>query len=198
MSGTLTPVLPDPLSKVGQALMAQLAALFPPASFELRVVPAPLTAKVWTELTRRMPFVGLGWNGFEATGPTPTGGVQGMARYSVFLAVRNAKGPMERYYGDALGLGLFAMVSVAAAGLNQWKMPGVGSVIVTKVDHSSFDGADENMALAVLDIEVKGVALDVAGSVTGFTLSEFQKLAASYVENGETLVADNYPVGNWT
>ena len=198
MSGALKPVLPDPLSKVTTALQAQIAALFPPASFELRMVPAALTVKSWSELFRRGPWVGLGWGGFTATGSLPTGGASGTARYSLFLAVKNAKGPAERYFGDAVGIGLMPMVSVAVGGLHRWKMPGVGSVLVSKVDHGALDGADESIAMAAIDLEVGGVALDVAGGIGGFTVGDFQKLAATYVENGETLVADNYPVGNWS
>jgi hypothetical protein len=200
MSQALTPVTPDPLSLVASALQAQVAALFPPASFELRTVPAALTLKVWTELMRRGPFVGLGWNGFEVTGPSPNGGgVSGTARFSLFLAVKNTL-VASRYFGDANGLGLFSMVSVAAAGRGRWKMPGVGTVLVQKIEHGALDGGDESMAMAVLDLEVMGVVLDIGGAISGFTLGEFQQLAATYTSaaTGETLVADNYAVGNWS
>ena len=197
MSAALTPVIPDPITNVALGLMAQLGALFPSGSFELRWVPAVLNVKTWSELFRRGPFVGLGWVGFEATNAASNGGVSGTARFSVFLAVKNSASVSGRYIGDTVGIGLFAMLSVALVGLNRWRMPGVGSVLVQKADHGALDGADESLAMAVLDVEVRGVVIDVSGAIGGFSVGEFQKLAASYVENGETLLADNYPVGTW-
>ncbi len=90
------------------------------------------------------------------------------------------------------------MVAVAAAGLGRWKMPGVGSVLVQKIEHGGLDGGDDSLAMAVLDLDVLGVVLDIDSAIAGFTLAEFQQLAATYVQNGETLVADTYQVGNWS
>lgn len=200
MSASLTPVSPDPLSAVATALLAQIGSLFPAASFEQRMMPAQLTLKNWTELSRRMPFVGLGWEGFTPTAPGTPGGASGTAHYSLFLAVKNANGAGARYFGDGVGLGLFAMASVAIAGLHRWKMASSGTVLVQKVMHGALDGADESIAMTVLSLDVVGVVVDIGGTIAGFTVADFKQLAATYTSalTGETLVADTYPVGNWS
>jgi hypothetical protein len=187
MSGTQTAVqaavaalqLPmGPMPAIGRALQAQLQAYFPLTVFEHQVVPAKVGAKEWAKLTRRLPFIGLGWNDVEPTrdaGPL----FDGQSRWSVFIAVENSRGIAERYFGDAQAPGLLQFVQVAVAVLHGFKIPCVGTVMVTRASNAAGEGFDENQAIAVIDISVSTV-LALPDIIVQPDMGLFQQMAVTW------------------
>ncbi|MHB1305348.1 MAG: hypothetical protein ACYCZB_18130 [Acidiphilium sp.] len=151
-------IMPGPLGLIGRALQARLQAAFPLEQFEHNVVPAKVDVKDWRMLTRRTPFVGLGWNDLM---PDHDGGgpFVGASNWSVFLATVNQGSIGARYFGDAAGQqwapGLFAMIQVGVAVLHGLTLPRLGSVRVSRASNVFVEGWDENMAAAVIDISVR-------------------------------------------
>lgn len=152
---------PGPLQLMGDALTTRLKLVFPPARFQHDIVPAHLNAKEWRRLTHRTPFIGLGWNDIEAN---PEGGrpFDGHARWTVFLVTKNARGTHERYWGDALAPGLFAMVHAAIAVLNGYTIPDIGTAEATRSANLYAEGWDDDaMAMASIDLSV-GISFGLA------------------------------------
>ena len=144
---------PGPLAAMGDALTARLQLVFPPAKFSHEVVPAKLDAREWKTLTRRTPFVGLGWNDIDNAAGARL--FDGVARWTVFLVTKNPSNARSRYWGDALAPGLFSMVHGAVAGLNGFSMPGLGSASVMRSSNLYAEGWDDNdMAMAAVDVTV--------------------------------------------
>lgn len=150
------------------ALQAQLALVFPPAQFIQVILPPKLTAPAWRELTRRTPMIGIGWNSVTPLQP-PSRILTGTTRWSVFLVVRNQAGPAPRFLGDALGPGLFDLVSAAAGVLHGHTIPGIGTAFVTGVSNTvGMDWDMEDLVLACLDLDV-GATLPTASSLVAQT-----------------------------
>lgn len=162
MSGALPgldPTLDGPLHRQAQVLRARLEAAFPPRLFAHDHVPARLTPTVWSQLTRRKPFVGLG---FTAIRPDANSGriLGSRAAWDVFLVASNPR-PAERLLGDRQGPGVAGMLQVAIYALHGLTIGGAGTgeasgtVEVTGADHSYFEGeADDQTALVRLSLSI--------------------------------------------
>ncbi len=167
MSGT-TPaigiVTPGPLSTIAQALDARLQQAFPTTLFAHDFVPGKITPAVWKYLTRRLPFVGIGWT--DLGDGNNRRFFDGKSRWSVILAIKNPSGPGARYFGDALGPGLFSLAEAATVLLHGYTIPEIGSVAVLRVSDVYVDGfADDDMAMCAIDLEVS-TAMRVADVLT--------------------------------
>lgn len=152
--------MPPPLSTDGRlpamadALAARLKGIFPTSHFAHQIVPAGMTPKVWSDLTARTPFIGLGWRGVE---PDPNSGrlFRGRAEWTVFAVVRNPSSPRARLLGDATAPGTIGMAQVAAAWLHGWHVPDCGPIEVQGIAALSADGwKDEAAEVTALNIRV--------------------------------------------
>jgi hypothetical protein len=173
MSGNL--ITAGPLHDAHAALVARLAAFFPPAQFASAEVPARLTPQGWARILRRTPFVGLGWRGVA---PDRQVGrlLRGQSQWAVFLSVRNEHALGARLTGTPQGPGLYGMVQVAAAALHGWTIAGLGAVAMTGIENVTIDGwDDEATAIAALTLDI-GFALDHPAAVAG--LDEFLRAGA--------------------
>lgn len=150
----LSTIDPGPLECIGTALTARLQLAFPPTVFEHAIMPARLTPQAWEKLTRRVPFVGLGWNQVDAA-PDLQRKFRGVSRWTLYLVTRNASGEIGRYFGDAQGPGLFQMVQVATAILQGADIDGIGTASVHQASNAVAEGWEAgNAVIAAVDIEV--------------------------------------------
>jgi hypothetical protein len=152
---------PPPLAMMALALRERLQAAFPPAQFDFAFAPAKAD-KVWfKKYLRRGPGVALSWNGCQGT--KDDGGVwEGTAHWSVLLFTKNGSGVLERYMGDALAPGLFAMTRVATLILHGWLInpsnsawSAQGACVVNAMGNTYNDEwGDEDTAVSALDLTV--------------------------------------------
>ncbi|GGG30987.1 hypothetical protein GCM10010964_18660 [Caldovatus sediminis] len=179
-----------PLLRAQRQIQARLRAFFPEAQFAHAVVPANLSPRGWDALTRRTPFVGLGWRGLR---PDAQNGrlLRGSAQWTVFLIARNLGAPAARLEGDRLGPGLLGMVQVAALALHGFTILGpepartaVGTVLVEEVAHLQADHwQDEAAAVAGLNLSLGCALADPA------ELDDFLRLGAAWHFDGDAAAA---------
>lgn len=175
-----------PLLLAHQQIQARLKTFFPEAKFAHGAVPANLSPRGWDALTRRTPFVGLGWRGFR---PDAQNGrlLKASAQWTVFLVVRNLGSPAARLAGDSLGPGLLGMTQVAALCLHGFTILGpepartaVGTIEVNEVANLQADHwQDEAAAIAGLNVSLGFVLADPA------ELDEFLRLGAAWNFDGD-------------
>ena len=145
------PITPGPLQAAADAISDRLRLVFPPAKFSYEMMPAKITAKTWNALTRRTPFVGLGWN--TADGDKDASRIfRGETAWTVFLVAKNIAGTKLAYFGDRQGPGLFTMVEAATAVLHGWTAPGIGTAFVSRSANLFAEGWDtDDAAMAAVD-----------------------------------------------
>lgn len=182
----LTLLNPLPLVSLGQALAARLQLAFDPKLFVHAIMPARLDARAWTELTRRTPFVGLAFNDMIAA-PDMQRRFRGATRWSVYLVVRNAAGPAGRYFGDAQGPGLLAMIQAATAmlqgtTLSDASSAGLGSVSVHQAANAVAEGWEDGAAaIAALDLQVPiDITLDTTLDAAGLDADALKTTAITW------------------
>jgi hypothetical protein len=155
----------------------------------MNYVPAKVTTQTWRSLTRRTPFVGIGWDAIEAGDNTRV--FNGQSRWTVFLATKNASGIMGRYFGDALAPGLFTMTEVATAALQGWTIPGIGSAAVTRGSNVFIDGWDEEeMVVSTLDVSI-GVTIKLGEAIQAEGDDDyFDRIAIDWNFGAATVLSD--------
>jgi len=184
------PAQAGPLHAMATALRARLESFFPPARFAHGTVPANLTPKAWGELTRRVPFVGLGLRGIA---PDENSGfvLHGQVQWAVFLVVRHAR-PDARHFGDQTTPGLFGMLSVAAYALNGLELHDAagrsfGTLRLTRADNAQVEGLTaDNDGLAILNLTIPW---PVAGEELLDGLDEFLALGATWLFEPDDVAA---------
>lgn len=165
-------VNPGPLQLIGSGLIKRLHLAFDPKLFVHAMMPARLTPQAWTELTRRTPFIGLGWNELRQA-PDLARQFRGITRWTVYLVTRNASGEQGRYFGDAQGLGLFNLVQVATAMLHGVDIAGIGTASVTSAANAVAEGWEGgNAVIAALDVEVP-IDLSPRGVLASLSIDDF-------------------------
>jgi hypothetical protein len=141
-----------PLERVGRFARERLEIAFPPTLFGHAFMPSRLTTKVWGDLLRRTPFIGLGWSKLGPKPGTPMTMFVGDCAWSAYLVVRNPAGQEARFFGDERGPGLLKMTRAAIAVLHGAKIPNVGTLQVTDAGNAYPDTYDdENMSMAAVD-----------------------------------------------
>lgn len=182
---------PGPLAKTALALQTRLQVAFPPALFAFDFVPAKVTKETWRKLTRKTPFIGIGWADIE--GGRNLRFFQGESRWSVFLATKNTSGILGRYFGDALAPGLFTMVEAATAALQGFTIPDVGSTGITRGSNVFVEGwDDEDMVVATLDVTV-GLTIRMADVLLNVgDEGEFNELSIDWNFGAGTVLSDAY------
>jgi hypothetical protein len=158
-----------PLPGIARALARRLQLVFPAERFSHATMPARLTPKDWTGLTRRTPFVGLGW--VAAEGDKDNGRLwSGETSWTVYLVTKNAGGIAARYHGDALAPGLFQMVQAAIGILHGALLADAdgdiifGTAMVRRAGNLFAEAWEDDAAIAGIDVDVR-IALPVADSV---------------------------------
>jgi hypothetical protein len=180
-----------PLALTGAALSDRLKLVFPPERFTHGFMPAKIDQAAWKQITRRMPFVGLGWT--EVAAREDAGRLfDGTSHWTVFLVTRNSAGIAQRYFGDALGPGLFQMVQAAIGVLHGWTIEGspdgdkgrIGTVAVTRAGNLFAEGIDlDDSAIAGLDLVAK-FTLPVPAAVHGDEPDILKTLGIDWQFNG--------------
>ena len=134
-------------------LIAQrLRIAFPEQIFKLERVPTAMTIKEFNRLARMTPFLGLAWQGMNVGNGARN--LAGKMQWRLFLLTATSSTLEARFKGDARGVGLDAMVNVAAALLNGVSFPDAGTLGVTKANAIVADGfTDDNIAVAQVDFD---------------------------------------------
>jgi hypothetical protein len=181
-------------------LNARLDLVFPATTFGRPIVNPKLTTGEWKELTQRTPLVGIGWDALAPTSPESRLYV-GTTKWTVFLVARNVAGPLQRLAGDALGVGLWDMVTAATAVLHGATIPDVGTAFVSSVQSMVSEAWDmENLVLACLDVSV-GVTMTTAAAAAAAAnpgqddgVGLLQTLGITWSLDGGAQVEDDGPI----
>ncbi len=190
--------IPDgPLPGIGRSIQARLQQVFPPTKFEFGIVPANVTAKEWNKLTHRTPFIGLGWSVLQDRNESPL--FKGTSTWTIFIAVTNARGLQQRYFGDAQAPGLLHLAQIAVAAVNGMQTTdangnGLGSVFVRRVANAHGENFDENQAIAVLDCDVVTTIQPADVMPNPADLGLFQTLAIDWNFDGASSANDQNDV----
>ncbi len=182
------------MEQLGRFARHRLELAFPPKLFMHDFMPPRLTTKVWGDLLRRTPFVGLGWSKLGPKPGTPSGQFIGNASWSAFLVVKNPGGHAARLFGDRQGPGLLKMVRAAVAVLHGAKVPGVGTIQVTDSGNAYPDNyEDEALSMAAIDFECQ-LGINLAGTLSGIytpALTEIDITWSFAGDSTDTLVDTN-------
>jgi hypothetical protein len=165
---TVPPVsalLPGVLAETAAAIERRIQFAFPPAKFQLRFMPAKLSARVFAELYKgNAPLIGVGWNGLADMSDGRE--FVGISTWTVMIAVKTSGASGQvRYLGDGVGPGLLNFVPAMIACLHGLKIDRVGTIRVTKVSNAYADDWGDDVAIAMLDLTV-GVTVPVCAAVT--------------------------------
>ena len=183
---------PGVLQLTGDAITARLQLVFPPARFQHSFIPAKLTTPVWSRLTTKTPFVGVGWNALEGD-KEQSRIFDGESTWTVFLCTKNASGHRPRFFGDQQAPGLFSMVHAAVAVLHGWTLDGVGTGFVDRAANAYSDGWDmDDMAIASIEFRM-GASLTVGDALTGVDVEPHATIANSWNFGDGTPLAANAP-----
>ena len=146
-------VRPGPLATIGRALRDRLTQVFPENKFTFGWMPARVDADVWSRLTRRTPFIGIGFNRFYRVQTTNSLNV--VTEWSLYLATKNESGQEALLFGDKLAPGLFSLLQVAASAIHGFTIPGQGSVQVMESTHAFVEGIkDDSLGVGTVELTV--------------------------------------------
>jgi hypothetical protein len=191
-----------PLHFMGEAIAARLKLVFPPNQFTHEYVPARLTLTEWRRLTRRTPFVGLGWTGI--TPDHEAGRVfEGTAHWIVLLVTKNAGGVAARYQGDRVGAGLFQLIRAASIALQgftprqpELSWEAASTVLIRDIQSVySDEWADDEAAVGMISLDVpyqEQISDDLVAAL-GQTPGSFGNVSITWAF-GDTTLTDNYPM----
>lgn len=149
-----SPVIPGLFVSQGKAIQARLQVSFPETLFHFKVLPPRIDVKKWNAITQgNQPFIGLGFNGFKPA-QVISNQIKGSTNWTVLAAVRRGNATdLERYYGDAFGIGALTMAEVAATLLNGYGAPG-GTVEVTSISNVAADDWGDDAVIMKIDLAI--------------------------------------------
>lgn len=146
-------IRPGPLGAIALGIRARLELAFPPAKFSFQWMPGRVDKKVWMELTRRMPMIGIGFTGLEA--PQTTSFYAGSSHWMVYLATRNSNGAEAVLFGDKFAPGQLQLAEVAASLLHGFLVPCEGMARVQEVANSYVeDYEDAGLSITAISLNV--------------------------------------------
>ena len=181
------PVTRDPVSSITLAVEALLTSAFSTA-WTIQHVPLPLTLKEFARIVQSLPWIGIGWTQSD---PGSEAGRLPIYRHDLQLVfiMRNQVGP-NRFFGDALGPGLYPSIDAAARLLHGRAIDDIGTLTVGKTSQAYSDAYGE-MDLAVGLIEFSAFSsLSPVRSLDD--LPDFARLAATWdFDQGSTGPADS-------
>ncbi len=144
----------QPVRIMEPAIVERLRIAFPEKIFGIERVPPNMTLREFDRVVRQSPCLGLAWMGMK---PDSNSGRQlkGKMLWRLFLIFKASNTLDTRFKGDARGLGLDAMVDVAAVLLHGIPFDGIGLSSVTAANAITAEGIlDEGVVLAQVDFEI--------------------------------------------
>ncbi|WP_052699842.1 hypothetical protein [Martelella endophytica] len=138
------------IARQGPLIEERLRIAFPEKTFGFERVPTAMSITEFRRIARLAPFLGLAWQGMKPGNDARL--LSGTMQWRLFLVCAVSSGLEARFKGDTRGVGLDAMVDVAAVLLNGVSFADMGSLTVTGAAAIVADGfADDNIALAQVD-----------------------------------------------
>ncbi len=167
-----------PIRRMEPPIIERLRIAFDEKTFGIERVPQVLTLKEFGRLATMSPFIGLAWVGMK---PDPNAGriLKGNMLWRLILVFKASSSLETRFKGDALDIGLDAMVDVAAVLLQGFTFDGIGLCIVTSINSVIADGwSDDDLVIAQIDFEV---AFSIAPAAFNLrTAEDFQRLGITW------------------
>lgn len=172
--------LPDlgrdgPLQRTAKAIDALLDPAFPAKWFAREPVPPRMSSDAWKRLTRRTPFVGIGWGGWR---PSERCGnfFAADALFSALLVVAEKTVALRQS-------NLMGMVQVAVAALHGVRIGAdadtLGTLMVRDVEQTYDETmADEDQAIARITVSVNTGILSDPGRIDA--LADFLRLGVDW------------------
>lgn len=189
-------LIPGDVVQQGEAILTRLATAFPPNRFQMRFLPTRVNdRKVWNTLVQgNQPFLGLGFEGIVAQ-KDETRSFRGMAVWLLLVAVRAVGRQEERYFGDAMAVGVLTLAPLAAAMLHGWAA-GTGTAEVTKITNVNSDEWAEDCSIIAISFQVPIVLglQRVIQQPEG--LGVLAELSQTWVEGGPTGITASY-LSDW-
>ena len=167
-----------PIRRMEPAIIERLRVAFPPKTFGIERVPQVLTLTEFKRIARLSPFIGLAWVGMR---PDKDSGraLKGDMLWRLILVNKASNGLQAIFHGDKLGIGLDAMVDVAAALLHWASIDGTGKATVTGANSVIADGyTDEDVGIVQLDFSISFVTSPADFSLV--TIDNFLRLGVSW------------------
>ena len=140
-----------PLAKTAHALRERLELVFPGNLFTHQWMPSRVDRKVWMELIRRTPMIGVGFSGFQK--PETTGGLNVISRWMVYAVTQNQSGNEAVLFGDKMAPGQLDLAEVASAVLHGHTIQGIGSIQLIEAANSYVEDY-EQAGLSITAIEL--------------------------------------------
>lgn len=175
-----------PLALLLRAVHRRLEIAFRDWGTTVDYVPPRPTKADWSELSRRMPMVAVGWQSWS---PSRDCGslYQGDVQLPVFLMSRQSKREAQ-YFGDGTLPGILGMTALAVAVLHDWTI-GKGSEFIGtfKVAHAAaapdVDAIGSDIAFAALLVSMPNVGFDDPKLIAG--LNDFLRLGETWNVDGD-------------
>lgn len=145
----IKPILADPISQAVEALRTRLKLRFD-KRWTMPIVPVPLSLAEFKRVASMTPFVAVGFSEFDTVSARV---LNGEARLSVVIGVKNVSNQDNRFLGNAAGPGLFPSLTIAAALINGYTAKDLCSFNVTKISSAHADGfADDAIATGIINV----------------------------------------------
>ena len=128
-------------------------------------MPSRVDREVWQELNRRMPMVGIGFNGF--TRPQTTGSLNVLSEWSIYVTTKNANGNEAMLFGDKFAPGQLSLAEVGASILHAFKVVDIGTVQINQAANSFVEDYKEaGLSITAIELTVP-VDLSIAAVLGG-------------------------------
>lgn len=146
-------IRPGPLAAIAAGLRGRLELVFPPPRFDHQWMPPKMSKGAWDTMTRRPPFIGLGFDRFYRV--LTQNDLAVITEWTLCVVAKNERGLEWLMLGDKLAPGFFTLVEVAASVLHGYTIPGIGSVQVVSADHTKIEGdEDQTLTMGVIALTV--------------------------------------------
>jgi hypothetical protein len=146
-------IRPGPLAAIAAGLRGRLELVFPLTRFDHQWMPPKMSKAAWDTMTRRPPFIGLGFDRFYRVQTQNDLAV--ISEWTLCVVVKNERGLKWLMVGDEGGPGFFSLIEVAASVLHGFTIPDIGSVQVVSADHTKIEGdEDQTLTMGVIALTV--------------------------------------------
>jgi len=191
-SSSLAAVLPGDVVAQGKAIIARLKLTFPANKFQHKVLPPRIDKIAWKELTTgAQPFIGRGFQRISRL-KEEMGTFRGTANWIVLVAVRMPGKPEERYFGDAVGVGVLTLAPIAAAILHGWVAAPWGTALVTDIANVAADEWSDDSSIISVSVQIP-IALTLNALLQNpGGASLFEEMAETWVLGGDGGITTTY------
>jgi hypothetical protein len=177
----LSPTAPSPLALMLGAIQEHLRRFFPPAQFMHAMVPDQADPAVWKQLTRRVPFLGVSWQGMPID-PASGRMLLAQGQFNVTLITRHSH-VEARLLGDAALPGVVNMAWLAATVLQGHTVTGpdgvpLGTLSVTACSNAyARDWGEGEVAIASITLQAP---LPTAEAAFGVGLPDLLEMGVTW------------------